>query len=84
MPELVGLAAQRKPVIRRHHFSVSADGGEDHEMRAGALRTDLGHLRRAEAARKGELKLVGRLLVAKHQNGMLLESRAHRRIDGVV
>ncbi len=45
-------------------------------MRTGALRADLGHFRRPEAARKGELKFVGHLLVAKHQNGMFLEGRA--------
>ena len=84
MPELVGLGAQRKPVIGRHHLAVRADGAEDHEMRAGALRADLGHFRRAEAARKRELNLVGHLLAAKHQNGMLLEGGPHRRIGGIV
>src|SRR5580704_7434678 len=53
-------------------------------MRTRALRTDLGHFRWAEAARKGELDLVGHFLVAKHQDGMLLEGRAHHRIYGVV
>src|ERR1700687_1489821 len=53
-------------------------------MRASTLRADLGHFRRAEAARKGELKLVGHLLVAKDQNGMLLEGSARRRICGMV
>ena len=43
MPELAGLAAHGLPVIGRHYFSVGADGGEDDEMRAGALRADLGH-----------------------------------------
>src|ERR1035437_8879578 len=45
---------------------------------------DLGHLRRTEAAREGELALVGHLLAAKHQNRMLLERRAHRRVGSVV
>ena len=53
-------------------------------MRAGAERADLGHFRRAEAAREGELALVGHLLAAKHQNRMLLERRARRRIRGIV
>src|ERR1700694_3765739 len=84
MPELVGFAAQGKPVIRGHYLSVRADGAEDHKMRTGTLRADLGHFRRAEAARKGELKLVGHLLVAKDQNGMLLEGSARRRICSIV
>ena len=84
MPELVGLGAQRKPVIGRHHLAVRADGAEDHEMRAGALRADFCHFRRAEAPRKGKLNLVGHVLVAKHQNGMFLEGGPHRRIGGII
>src|SRR5450755_4652651 len=84
MPELVGLAAQGKPVICRHYLSVRADGAENHKMRAGALRADLGYFRRPEAARKGKLKFVGHLLVAKDQNGMLLEGSTRRRISGIV
>ena len=84
MPELVGLAAQGKPVIWRHHLSVGADGAENHKMRTGSLRADLGHFRRAEAARKRQLKLVGHLLVAKHQNRMFLESCSRRGIGCVV
>ena len=57
---------------------------ENHKMRAGALRADLGDFRRAEAARKSQLALVGHLLVAKHQNRVLLKGRARRRIDGVI
>ena len=53
-------------------------------MRTRALRADLGHLRRSEAAGKGELEFVGHLLAAKHQNGMFLEGRAHRCIGGIV
>src|SRR6202022_1736930 len=84
MPELVGLAAQGKPVIWRHHLSVRADGAEDHKMRSRTLRADLGHLRWAEPARKGELKLVGHLLVTQDQHGMFLEGCARGRIGGVV
>src|ERR1700676_4258807 len=84
MPELVGLAAQGKLVIWRHHLSVRADGTEDHKMRSRTLRTDLRHLRWAEAARKGELKLVGHILLTEHQNGMFLEGRARCRIGGIV
>ena len=84
MPELVCLIAQGDAVIRRDHLSVRADGAQDHEMGTRALRSDLGHFRRAEAARKGELKLVGHLLAAKHQNGMFLESRACQRIYCIV
>src|SRR5258708_18883981 len=84
MPELVGSAAQGKPVIWRHPLSVRADGTEGHKMRAGTLRTDLGHFRRPEAARKGELNFVGYFLIAQDQDGMFLECRTRRRICGVV
>jgi hypothetical protein len=52
-------------------------------MRAGALRTHLGHFRRAEAPRKGELNLVGHLLGAKHQNGIFLERGPHRLVGRI-
>ena len=57
---------------------------KDDEMRAGAERADLGHFGRTEAAREGELALVGHLLAAKDQNRMLLERRARRRVGGIV
>ena len=53
-------------------------------MAAGAERADLGHFRRTEAAREGELALVGHLLAAEHQHRMLLERGARRRIGGIV
>ena len=53
-------------------------------MRAGALRADLGHFRWAKAAGKGELNLVRHLLVAKYQDGMFLEGRTRRVIQGIV
>src|ERR1035441_4341276 len=84
MPKLVRLVAQRVAMIGQHHFAVRADGAEDHKMAAGAERADLGHLRRTEAAREGELALVGHLLAAKDQNRMLLERRARRHVGGVV
>ena len=84
MPELVGLGSEGQPVIGRHNFSVRADGAENHEMRAGALRADFCHLWRAEAARKGKLNFVGHVLAAKHHNGMFLEGGPHRRIGGIV
>src|SRR5437899_5727485 len=84
MPELVGSAAQGKPVIWRHHLSVKADGTEGHKMRTGTLRADLGHFRRPKAARKGELNFVGHLLIAQDQNGMFLECRTRRRICRIV
>jgi hypothetical protein len=37
-------------VIRRHDLAVLVDGGEDDEIRAHALRADLGDLERPEAA----------------------------------
>ena len=84
VPELVRLVAQGKAMIRRHDFAVRADGGQGDEMGAGAERADLGHLGRTEAAREGELALVGHLLAAKHQDRMLLEGRARRRVGGIV
>ncbi len=53
-------------------------------MRAGTSRADLGYFRRAEAARKSELNLVGHVLIAQHQNGMLFESCAGCRVSSVV
>src|SRR3954470_7094888 len=73
MPELVGLAAQRKPVIRGHHLSVRSDSAQDDKMRASALRADFGDFRRAEPARKRKLKLVCHLLGTKHQKGIFFE-----------
>src|SRR5260370_23383414 len=84
MPELVGFAAQGKPVIWRYDRSVRADGTQDHKMRTRTLRADLGHFRWPEAARKGELNFVGHLLLTQDQNGMLLKGSAHRRICGIV
>ena len=71
-------------MILRHDFAVRTDGGEDDEIGAGAERADLGCFRRAEAARERKLAFAVDLLVAKHQDGMLLERRAHRGIDGIV
>src|SRR6267378_6675880 len=84
MPKLVGFAAQGKPVIGRDHLAVEADGTEDHKMRTRALRADLGYFRWTEAARKRQLKLVGHLLAAQHQNGMFFKSSPRRHISGVV
>ena len=53
-------------------------------MAAGAERADFGGFRRAEAAREGELALVGHLLAAEHQHRVLLEGGARRRVSGVV
>src|ERR1700730_648113 len=84
MPELVGLAAQGKPVIWRYDRSVRANGTQDDKMRTGTLRADLGHFRWPEAARKGELNFVGHLLIAQDQDRMFLEGRARRRICSIV
>ena len=84
MPKLVRLIAQGNPVVGRHHLAVWTEGGQRDEMRTGAERTDLGHFRRTEPAREGELTLVGHFLAAKHQNRMLLESRARLCIGSVV
>jgi hypothetical protein len=53
------------PVILGHYLAVVADGGEDDEIGAGAERADLGHFRRAEAAREGKLALTADLLAAE-------------------
>jgi hypothetical protein len=45
---------------------------------------DLGHLERSEAAREGELRLVGHILIAKNKDRMLLERRARLLVSGVV
>jgi hypothetical protein len=71
-------------VIRRHDIAVLVDGAQDHEVRAGAQRADLGDLERPEPAREGELRLVGHLLAAKDNDRMLLERRARLFIGGVV
>ena len=84
MPKLVGLVAHRIAMIRRHDFAIRANGGEDDEMRSGAERADFGHLGRAKAAREGKLALVRDILAAKHQNRIVLEGRAHRRVGGIM
>ena len=84
MPKLIGLVAHGIAVILGHHLAVIADGGEDDEIGAGAERTDLGRLRRPETAREGELALAADLLAAKQQNRMVLERRAHGRVNGIV
>jgi hypothetical protein len=84
VPKLIGFVAHGVAMIRRHHFAVFVDGGEDHEMGAGAERADLGDFRRAEAAGERKLAVVAHILAAKHQNRMLLEGGAHRAIDGIV
>ena len=71
-------------MILRHDFAVIADRGQDHEVRAGAERADLGHFRRPETARERKLALAADLLAAKQQHRMLLERGAHRRIDRIV
>ena len=53
-------------------------------MGAGALRADLGQFERPEAAREGDLNVVGDVLVAKNQDRMLFERGAHRSVCGVI
>ena len=83
MPELVRLVFQGEPVIFQHYVSLIVESLEDHEVGAVALRTHLGDLERAEAAREGKLCFIGDVLVAKDENRVLLERRAHRRVCGV-
>ena len=84
MPKLIGLVAHRQPVIGRNHVSVRSDGGQDHEVRAFALRANLGHFGWAESAREGKLNVVGDVLVAQHKDRMLLECSAYRCIGCVI
>ena len=83
MPELVRLVFQGEPVIFRHYVALLVEGLEDHEVGAVAIRTHLGDLERAEAAREGKLRFIGDVLVAKDQNRVLIERRAHRRVCGL-
>ena len=82
MPELVRFVAQGKPVIRWYDLAVFVDRAEDHEVRARALRTDLGHLERPEAARERELRLVGHGLAAKDKDRVLFDRRARLLVCG--
>ena len=84
MPELIGLVAQRDPVVGRHHFAIRADGGEDDEMGAGARCRRRRYFQRAETARKRDLRFVGHVLIAKHQDRSFLEGRPHRLADRIV
>ena len=54
------------------------------KWRAGAERADLGDFGRTEAAREGELALVGHFLAAEDQHRVLLERGARRRVGGIV
>src|ERR1700745_503522 len=42
MPELIGLAAQGKPVVSGADLAIRTDRSEDHEMGACTQRADLG------------------------------------------
>ena len=53
-------------------------------MGAGALRRRRRYFERPEAAREGDLRFVGHVLVAKDQDGMRFEGGAHRLIGGVI
>src|SRR5258707_9928301 len=76
-------APGRRP-RRRRKPAVLVNRTEDHEVGAGALRADLGHLERPEAAREGELRLVGHVLAAKDKDRMLLKRRACPLVCGVI
>src|SRR6516164_1222149 len=84
MPELIGLVAQRKPMIRRHNLAVFVNGAENNKIGAGPLRSDLGDFKRSEAARKSKLRLVCYTLAAKDEHGMLLEGGAHCLVGAIV
>jgi len=53
-------------------------------MRAGALTRRPRYFERAETARKGDLRVISDVLIAKHQNRMLFERGAHSLISGFV
>src|SRR5262245_32167977 len=84
VPELVGLIAQRQPVIGRHNLAALVDRAEDHEVGASAERTDLGDLEQPEPARESKLALVCHLLAAKDDDGVLLEYRTHLVVRAVI
>src|SRR5271166_4276334 len=83
MPELIRLIFQGKSVIFWHYVGLLVEGLEDHEVGAVSIRTHLGDLERAKAAREGKLRFIGDVLVAKDQNRVLLERHAHRRVCGL-
>src|SRR5436305_11232280 len=68
MPELIGLVAQRKPMVRRHNFAIVVNRAENNEIGAGPLRSDLGNFKWSEPARKRKLRLVRYLLPAKDEH----------------
>ncbi len=84
VPELVRLVFQREAVIFAHHVALLVESREDHQVGAVALRLRLGDLERSEVSREGKLRLIGDVLVAKDQNRVLLERRAHPRVCAVV
>src|SRR5262245_46011377 len=84
MPKLVRLVAHGEPVIGGNDLAIRPDGRQNGKIRARARRANLGYLRWTEATREGELPVVGHVLSAKHQNRMVLESRTHRRVCGIV
>jgi len=53
-------------------------------MGAGALRRRRRDFERAETARKGDLRVIGDVLIAKDEDRMLFEGSAHRPIGGIV
>src|SRR6516162_3315184 len=84
MPELIGLVAQRKPMVRRHNLAVLVNGAENDKIGTDSLRSDLGYFERPEAARKSKLRLVCYILAAKDEHQMLLEGGAHRLVGAIV
>src|SRR5581483_9089894 len=71
-------------MVRRNDFAVRADGGENDEVAAGAERADLRDLWRPETARKGELAIVGYVLVAEDEHRVFFEGRAHLGVNTIV
>src|SRR6202011_5219690 len=51
MPELIGLVAHRKPMVRRDNLAVCVNGAENDKIGADPLRSDLGDFKRSEVAR---------------------------------
>jgi hypothetical protein len=73
VPELVGLGSERLLVVGRDDAALGIEIGEVNEIGSGSESPDLGDLQRSEAARIGELDVVGDLLVPKHQQRVFLE-----------
>src|ERR1044072_264101 len=84
MPQLVRPVAQSQTMIRRNDLAVLTDGGEHRKIGACAGGAYFGYFGSSETSRERKLALVGHILIAKNQNRMLFERRAHGSVCGIV